>query len=94
MPSLFAMIAVLFFGLFDFSANRSDKQPNTVTSMYESSETKLCGNRPAAFKGCNYICEGVVTLGEISLILAIEQKAKPLKSNDSAFALIGQFCSI
>jgi hypothetical protein len=37
---------------------------------------------------------GVVTLSETSLILAIEQQAKWLKSHASAFAVIGQFCSI
>jgi hypothetical protein len=38
--------------------------------------------------------EGVVTLSAISLISAIEQQAKSLKSHASAFAAIGQFRSI
>jgi hypothetical protein len=37
--------------------------------------------------------QGVVTLGEISLISVIEQRAKSLKPHASAFAVIGQFCS-
>jgi hypothetical protein len=37
---------------------------------------------------------GVVTLGEIRLILTIEQQAKSLKSHASAFAVIGEFRSI
>jgi hypothetical protein len=37
---------------------------------------------------------GVVTLGENSLISAIEQQAKSLKSHASAFAVIGEFRSI
>jgi hypothetical protein len=37
---------------------------------------------------------GVVTLSEISLISAIEQQAKSLKSHTSAFAVIGEFRSI
>jgi hypothetical protein len=38
--------------------------------------------------------EGVVTLSAISLISAIEQQVKPLKSHASAFAAIGEFRSI
>jgi hypothetical protein len=37
---------------------------------------------------------GVVTLSAISLISAIEQQAKSLKSRASAFAVAGQFRSI
>ncbi len=50
MSSLLAIIAVLFFGVFDFSAQKSDQQPNTVPSMYERSESKLCGKKPSTFK--------------------------------------------
>ncbi len=57
MPSLLAIIAVLFFGVFNFSASRSDQQPNSVASMYERSEVKMCGTKPSAFKGCSYVCE-------------------------------------
>jgi hypothetical protein len=38
--------------------------------------------------------EGVVTLSAISLISAVEQQAKSLKSHDSVFAVVGQFRSI
>ena len=37
---------------------------------------------------------GVVTLSAISLILAIDQQAKSLKSRTSVFAVIGKFRSI
>jgi hypothetical protein len=37
---------------------------------------------------------GVVTLSETSLIFAIEQQAKSLKSHASAFAVVGEFRSI
>ena len=47
MSWLLAIIAVLFFGVFNFSADRSDQQPNTVESMYERSESKLCGKKRA-----------------------------------------------
>ena len=57
MSSLLAIIAVLFFGMFNFSAQQSDQQPNTVASMYERSEAKLCGKKPPTFKGCSYVCE-------------------------------------
>jgi hypothetical protein len=58
MSWLLAIIAVLFFGVFNFSADRSDQQPNTVESMYERSESKLCGKKRApTFNGCHYVCE-------------------------------------
>jgi hypothetical protein len=37
-----------------------------------------------------YQWRGIVTLGEISLILAIDQQTKWLKSHTSAFAVIGE----
>jgi site-specific recombinase XerC len=37
---------------------------------------------------------GVVTLSAISLISAIDQQAKSLKSLASAFAVVGNLCSI
>jgi len=62
MSSLFAIIAVLFFGVFDFSADRSDQQPNTVASMYKRSETKLCSKKRApGFNGCSYVLIWIVT---------------------------------
>jgi hypothetical protein len=62
MASLLAIIAALFFGLFDFSAQQSDQQPNTVASMYERSETKLSGKKRApTFKGCRYVLSWIVT---------------------------------
>jgi hypothetical protein len=48
-------------------------------------------NRQLSAVSCQ---RGVVTLGENSLISAIEQQAKSLKSLASAFAVIGEFRSI
>ncbi len=62
MPSLLAIIAVLFFGALNFSADRSDQHPNTVASMYERSESKLCGKKRApTFNGCRYVLIWIVT---------------------------------
>ena len=43
---------------------------------------------------CDRTHGGVVTLSEISLILAIDQQAKSLKSHASALGLVGEFRSI
>jgi hypothetical protein len=57
--------------------------------------TKILKNPPVDSQRPGINClRGVVTLSESSLILAIEQQAKSLKSHASAFAVIGESRSI
>ena len=58
MPALLAIIASILFSGFGLWNNVSAEQPNTVSTMYDRSEEKLCGRKPAPlFKGCSYVCE-------------------------------------